>query len=397
MRPQMPIGRYPPATPVDPIKYFALGGVGGTADGGIYDIQDLSTLHQDQIGTAAAVGQPVGMIWSKAHATTRGANLTTNGDFPSATTGWTAASATLSIVSAQLRVANSGAAAGRAHQSHPTEVGATYEITVDLKTNANGAALAVGTTNSTNVLLLLTYAAGVTQNSITARFIAQTTTSFVQLRTTSTTSGHFTEWDNVTVKKVPGRHMIQPTAALRPILRQDAEGWYYLENDDGTKVIQGGLSFTVQSGTYLCCSLRRHDLGNNNAICALGKSSTGYLRISPNTNSYAAQLRSPVEGLARADGPVIAFVDGGRASLDALVGASGAFSVAKNRRLPLSATLAGFTSNTLSGLVLWGNAGGSGTSVSTGGKLGYIVFMDQDPGADRPGIRAFAANKINAD
>lgn len=397
MRAQFPITNYLPATPVDPIKFFAVGGVGGTADGGIYDIQDLSTMFQDQLSTASAVGQPVGVILSKAHDTTRGTNITNNGDFPTVTTGWTGASATLSIVSAQLRVTNSGAAAGRAHQNHATVPGTCYEITVDLKTNANGAAIAVGSNNSVNQMLLLTYAGGVTQNSITAYFNAVSTTSFVQLRTTSATAGHFTEWDNVTVKKVPGHHMIQPNASQCPILRQDAEGWYYLESD-GTKVLQGGLGFTVQNGTYMGAALRRDDTPGLSAVVSLGKSSTAYFRIAASTgNGFQMQLRDAA-GLSVITSPGSIFPNNARASFDGRVGASGFFDVAKNRRLPVSTTSAtGFTSNTNSAMVFWGLSGITGTPLSVGGDIGYAWFMDQDPGADRAGCRAFTANKINAD
>lgn len=389
-----------PATAVDPIYLYPQGG--GAADGWLYNIQNLNTLWQDQKGTVAtAAGQRIAMVRSLAHdVTTRGANLVTNGDFPTTTTGWTAGSATLSVVSAALRVTNSGAAAGRGFQSVTTEVGATYEIVVDLKTNANGAAIAVGVANNNAPMLLQTYAAGVTGNAQTFQFIARSTTSFVQLRTTSTTAGHFTEWDNVTVKKVAGWHMIQPDTTAQPILRQDAKGFYYLENDDGTRVIAGAITtggaggILVQTNGYLASVFGRVNSTTANVVAAGGDGGK-YARFGTTTATrYLATIRD-VAGSFAGNSLTGVMADGQIRVTDLLIG-SAAFDFTNNRRAVTPVTATGFT-GFQGGPVMFGLMSASGGTSQGFAQVGGWLYSTVDPGANRPGIRAWLANLMQAD
>jgi hypothetical protein len=382
---------YPPADPIDPATLST------GADGCIYNIQDLTSLRQDNLDTAAVVGQPVGMILDRWIANALGSNLVTNGDFPTNTTGWAGVSATLSVVSARLRVTNSGAAAGRATQTQTTVVGVTYKCTVDLTTNANGAAIAVGSaSNAGTDRFLLTIPAGTT-GSYTFYFTASTTTSFLQLRTTSTTNGHFTEWDNVTCKSIAGRHQIQQTSTARPILRQDALGYYYLEGDGVDDFLLGGLSYTIPLPHYIFCLIRRKDAGTITGPFGIVKNTTNFHRLAYVTgNRIQAQLRNGVAGLTTSTGlsqtaPVDRLVN-----CDSLA-VAGAQDYNQNRRVPESAsnTWAGGDTVTLCAPIIFG-----GNSLVAAAQLTHFYYggsIAQDPGASRAGIRAYMANLAGAD
>jgi hypothetical protein len=136
---------------------------------------------------------------------TASGELVTNGDFPTATTGWSAPAAsanvggaTLSIVSAKLRVTNdaTGTNFGCAMQAITTVVGKTYVIYGEVTNGTANGALAVGNVGSGSGI-----------NNILANkptgaytFVAAATTTYVGFAaTTSTASGTF-DCDNISVK-----------------------------------------------------------------------------------------------------------------------------------------------------------------------------------------------------
>ena len=384
--------QFRPAAPVDPST------LSGSGFGYLHNIQDLTSLRQDNIDTAAAVGSPVGMVFDRFLANTLGTDTVTNGDFPTATTGWTGASATLSIVTATLKVANSGAAAGRAHQSQTTVVGTTYKVTVDLVENANGAAIAVGTSNSTSTLFLLTIAAGTT-GSYTFYFIASTTTSFIQLRTTSTTSGHFTRWDNVVCKSIAGTHVMQQTSTARQILRQDALGHYYLENDGVDDFLLGGLSITSAVPGYLAACIRRMDGGATaTRVYNLNASGTRRFGIGNTASNMRCSgiYQDTAVSATTANSDSNVWADGRLIVVDSLVTTT-TVDVCNGRKLPNSVALGATpVPNTLCA---------SGIHTNTGLTAALAVnhfyggcYMGFDPGvANRAGVRTWLANLAGAD
>lgn len=384
----MSLFHYPPAAPVDPVSLST------GADGFYYNCQSLSNMRQDNLDTAAVVGQPVGMFFDNWISNALGANIVTNGDFPTTTTGWTGNGATLSVVSARLRVTTTSTAAGRAFQSLTTVVGATYKCTVDLVANADGAELSVGTANNNNLLFLKTIAAGVT-GSFTFYFIASTTTSFIQLKTNTTAVGKTTDWDNVVVKNIAGRHLIQQTSTLRPILRQDALGYYYLEPDGVDDFLLGGLSYTLQMPHYLACLFRRKDT-TSPTVFGVQKNTTNYHRFGLTTsNRLTARLREGTIGETVAvDINNASPVD--RIAVHDSLAVVGVNDIGINRRIPeviANSWLVG-TQITLCAPGIFVN----GTGVSAQTNHFYVgLGMAQDPGASRAGIRAFIANLAGAD
>jgi hypothetical protein len=130
-----------------------------------------------------------------------GAELVTNGDFASGTTGWTAnAAATISNVANRLRI-TALAATPDAYTSFATVIGQSYLLTATYVTDAiTGNAFVyagINATDSSNLSLDL----GSTVGTYTATFVATATTTFVRL--SGNPSALITEtmdWDNVSCK-----------------------------------------------------------------------------------------------------------------------------------------------------------------------------------------------------
>lgn len=164
-------------------------------------------------GTVADSANPVGLaldIRAGAPGTlgTLGPELVTNGDFSDGTTGWTPESTTISVVSGSLQI---DVANGLVYQQFGTVTGKTYRLTFDATFLASGY-LHVGTPaapkNAIDVNL------GTTTGSKTFCFVATGTTTQIRWQT-SVTAG--IRIDNVSVKEVPGNHMLQATSAARPL------------------------------------------------------------------------------------------------------------------------------------------------------------------------------------
>lgn len=127
-------------------------------------------------------------------------NLISNGTFDSATTGWTASLSSLSVSSRRLRVTNSGAATGSAQTTITTVVGNEYEYFIDIiqGTSASGQVYIGTTAGNAQVLSEVS----TNTETISGRFVAESTTTHIALLNTSATNGHYTDWDNVSVRCV---------------------------------------------------------------------------------------------------------------------------------------------------------------------------------------------------
>lgn len=377
-----------PATPYDPV------GKNSGIDGFLYNPQILASLRQDNIDTAAAVGSPVGMVFDQWVTNTLGSDLVTNGDFPTVTTGWTAASSSLSIVSAALRVTNTGAAVGRAWQSLTTVVGETYKCTLDLVANADGARICVGTNNGSTQLADLAIAAGVT-GSYTFYFTATTTTSFIQLRTNVATSTKFTDWDNVTAKSIAGRHLIQLTPANRPTLRQASNGTYYLECA-ASQGLAGAPTYTVQTDHYL--AVVGQWVAANQGMFMVGTAAgTGHQIRHPNSGTTTPRaLAGEVGlGLTTVTGLTLTYPAGRVAVIDTLL-LNSVLDVTINRRPPITTAQSWVGGTTVPNSAPSINCFGTVPTNSPNHFYGG-VGMKVDPGADRAGIRSWLANLALAD
>ena len=137
----------------------------------------------------------------ESHLTTGfGSELVSNGDFPTATTGWTAVDSTLSIDTARLKIVNVGANKGYAHQGITTVVGKTYrlqfDVTIGDAVSANifvGAAIGGDELGRKNV----------TEDSSIV-FVATATTTYIHLQNDDAVAAEFNFYDNVSVTLTNG-------------------------------------------------------------------------------------------------------------------------------------------------------------------------------------------------
>jgi hypothetical protein len=184
-----------------------------------YDPSDRTTLYQDSAGTTpvTAAGQPVGLVLDKSRGLVLGAELVSNGGFDVDASGWATYGTTppsMSAASGVLTITNNGSTGG-ADIGFPTTIGRAYKITgTRVGGNSAGAQLRVGPFgdgNTTNLSKAMS--AGETYSGY---FVATHATTYVSLSETTSTAGQTTTWDNISVRELPGHHLIQATAAKRP-------------------------------------------------------------------------------------------------------------------------------------------------------------------------------------
>jgi hypothetical protein len=210
---------------------------------------DLTTGFQTTAGTPVTTGgQPVGMRLDKRLGAQPESELVTNGDFSGGTTtGWTGGnSATLSVVSGSLRVTNGtgGALNSYAHQALTTVVGTLYRVSAALMANPSAitARLAIGTGAGTSDIRSQNFPGLGAQETY---FVATGTTTYVSLVGLSTPAGSYTEFDNVSVKPIPGNHCLQATSSARAAYT--VESGVSFDLHDG--IDDGSATNTFSAGT----------------------------------------------------------------------------------------------------------------------------------------------------
>ncbi len=186
-----------------------------------YDPSALSTMYQDAAGTLpiyrpgqGQVDPPVGLILDKRYALQKGPNIVTNGTFDD-TSGWAGVGATISSVAGRLFVTATASAAW-ASASVVTIPGRRYVLTVDYE-STTGVAISAGTTSS-GIDLYTTSRTGAVSGTLTASFVATTSTSYLLLQTWPNGVGKTAYFDNVSVREMYGNHAYQTTTASRPTL-----------------------------------------------------------------------------------------------------------------------------------------------------------------------------------
>lgn len=178
------------------------------------------TLYQNAAGTlpVTALGQPVGLVIDKSlrGLAALGPELITNGDFSNGTTGWAAQSGVsiaavndALVVTAVTGPAGAGQSistvSGRLYQAIYTAIPGTTPCTFRVGTSAGGADIVNAASQS---------------GTVTRYFTALGATTWITLRLNSGSAvGTFNSWDNVSVREVPGTHLVQTTDASRPTLQ----------------------------------------------------------------------------------------------------------------------------------------------------------------------------------
>ena len=182
-----------------------------------YDPSDLTTLFQNSAGTTpvTAVDQPVGLILDKSKGLVLGAELVTNGGFDTDTAWTKVAGVTISGGVCNFAAVTSQTAA---YQNSSIAASKSYRITMVVIVTSgtvgpliNGAPNVLGTTATVSGTYSWTLASGAANGNISIN--------------TSVFTGSVS---SISVRELPGNHATQATAASRPILKQDANGKYYL-------------------------------------------------------------------------------------------------------------------------------------------------------------------------
>ena len=182
-----------------------------------YDPSDLSTLYQDSAGTTpvTAVEQPVGLLLDKSKGLVLGPELVTNGTFDSDLSGWFSLSgASISRQAGRIRVERTdGSNYPCAAQNLTLVSGSTYRLSCTYS-------------NPFNIPVFFSFF-GVVKNHGTASSgvvdfllqpLAPSTQIQVGILALTGAVGQYIEFDNISVRELPGNHAYQPTTTSRPVL-----------------------------------------------------------------------------------------------------------------------------------------------------------------------------------
>lgn len=190
--------------------------------GAWYDPSDLSTLFQDAAGTIPVTGmeQPVGLMLDKRLGLVRGPELVSNGDFSAGQTGWAQVLGTISVTAGRLRVARGGGGnIGRAASAAMTcTIGKSYEVSYTKNKMTSGSSGLFITISATSGVGAIFEANRGAEGAGRAVFTATQTTHWIFCEAGSGVDGDYAEFDNISVRELPGNHATQATAAQRPIL-----------------------------------------------------------------------------------------------------------------------------------------------------------------------------------
>lgn len=205
-----------------------------------------TALFQDSTGTTpvTAVEQPVGLVLDKSKGLVLGAELVTNGDFSGGLTGWTQINDGTAVISVSggsvLMQAPTVGAIARLRQSFAVVVGKTYKISIGSAANFSSTSfISFGVSGGGEEYGKVT-TSGASQRYFTA------TSSTLWVSAYNGAVGVDMSYDNISVRELPGNHLIQPTATSRPTLKQDGNGLYYLNFDgvDDSLYSAASIDFT---------------------------------------------------------------------------------------------------------------------------------------------------------
>lgn len=248
--------------------------------GAWYDPSDLSTLYQDSAGTipVTAVGQPVGLILDKSKGLVLGPELVTNGTFDTNINGWTSNQGQTPVWSAgRLRLSTQGSTGTSVLQAISCVVGRSYALTVSYMTVSGyglGPGLRISTSGvdygASGQIYRSPYESPTAFVNRTAVFTATQATIYVYLIASGGQSATTTcEFDNISVRELPGNHATQATTTSRPTLKQDASGKYYLSFDGvDDYLVTGSIDFTGTDKMTVLSGARAFDGHIYNTIVA---------------------------------------------------------------------------------------------------------------------------------
>ena len=230
-------------------------------------------------GSVADSANPVGLALDiRAGApTTLGPELVVNGDFSDGTTGWVLTSA---FAVSGGKLVGDGSAGNRAHQDTVTTAGKWYQVSFDY-VSTTGVELRI--CNTTTVALASFSVASGTSGTHSAKFLATGTTLHLEAQL----AGFTGTIDNISVKEVPGNHMLQSTSAARPLMSARVNTLTYTEDfANSVWVID-----VTGDGTLTKTLSQTDPLGNATAVRLLASSmTTGAVSFRYSTGLAAEQV-----------------------------------------------------------------------------------------------------------
>lgn len=274
--------------------------------GAWYDPSDFSSLFQDAAGTTpvTAMEQPVGLMLDKRLGLVRGPELVTNGTFDTDTAGWTVSgSGSIAAVGGWARV--TAVSAANVQLSQNLNAGGKWvEVTGQYRNLPAGRIAKLVVYNGTSGTDIAPHIS--TASSGTLRAVGYCPTGVIVqvigLMTGGVTVGESMEWDNISVRELPGNHASQATTTARPLLSARKNLLTYTatglsagstnwggSNNTGTLQADGSSLITRTSTTAGCFS---QYLGGGISI-PVGAQATGRIKVKKGSvgNLYGLRLQ----------------------------------------------------------------------------------------------------------
>jgi len=124
-----------------------------------------------------------------------------NGTFPTDTSSWTAASATLSVVGGRMRITSTGAAIGLAFQDVNLVVGKCYNIVADGWAGTGTYKINIGPTAGSGAIFQSSAAGVASDTKMIGSFIATQVSVVIACLQMTPTLGAYVEFDNISIKE----------------------------------------------------------------------------------------------------------------------------------------------------------------------------------------------------
>ena len=251
------------STALGPVSIFGVNSLfANDEEGAWYAPSDLSTLFQDSAGTTpvTTAGQPVGLMLDKSKGLVLGVELTTNGNFATAS-DWTLAAdtqisggnlSTTTTVAGEIAAQVVSIEAGKTYKIQYTVLSTNGEIIVPRLSGQSGSSGPASTTTGTFTGYILAvsdinkFAFNVSSSGLTATI------------------------SDVSVQELPGNHATQSTAAARPTYQTGA-GLHWLAFDGVDDAMATGVvDFTGTSKTDVFCGVYKESDAGLGAIVMNG-------------------------------------------------------------------------------------------------------------------------------
>jgi hypothetical protein len=216
--------------------------------------QSQPVLYQDSAGTTpvTAVEQAVGLMLDKSKGLVLGSERMANGTFASGTTGWSSFQATLSAVGGWgLATSTVSTGAAQIYQSFnaPALNGKWYLFSAKYRNKtSSGAARLIIYNISAGFASITTVSSSAASGTLSCiGFVPATGDMQVVCEFATNAIGESIEWDDVSLRELPGNHAFQTSSTKRPVLRARYNLLTYSEQFDNAVWTKGSATITANS------------------------------------------------------------------------------------------------------------------------------------------------------